>query len=96
MMNFLLHDENNTALRKQAIVNVFTDIGDAAQACQNYLSIRDIGAVYDSEYTQNQYFVEGVSLNSLENRWTVELEMLHKSIEEFCTSSQEPLPVPKL
>lgn len=83
MMNFLLVDDGNIHLRKQAVSNVFLEIGDVADRCQNYITIHDIEAVGNSDYIKDKNYVQNVSLESLQASWHTELENLQKSVATF-------------
>lgn len=83
MMNFLLVDDGNIQLRKQAVSNVFLEIGDVADRCQNYLTIHDIESVGNSDYARDKNYVQNVSLESLQTSWQAELENLHRSVAAF-------------
>ena len=83
MMNFLLVDDVNIHLRKQAILNVFTEIGDVSDRCQNYIAIHDIEGVGNRDYISDKNYIQSVSLESLHSSWQSELENLHRSVAAF-------------
>lgn len=83
MMNFVLIDDGNVHLRKQAILNVFTEIGDVADHCQNYISIHGIESVGNTDYITYKNYVQNISLQSFPNSWQTELEKLQRSVAQF-------------